>query len=871
MANVYTDFTEILKNITIKYSYIAENNERHDAKARGDEYLDAYNKTDSFLNYSDYLYEDYVSVGITDADIITRAMSGDNEAVPDMYRDALLEIRRKRVIKNYEEINNYYRMLNGYPDLVVDPDDDTKLDTNELDQYYVDPTNLFYVPEDIANKYSVPELYTDKIPIHLIQDHYNSITETLGDDYISILEGSGYIQSLVDANPDITYLKYIGSDRIPIYKSRSAKNFQILQLPIGSVKYLTYNQFLQIYEQCRQYFMDVVFIREFRSFFENYDRFIAMCIMVMTLQQVIMKQLQLTVNREFFDIYAVRLLYQAYGVPYNLDLDEESQSRICQNLNKFIQTKATDKGLYNLAEVLGFTNNFNIYKYYLSKEPKTDVFGVPIFKYKEVFNNDTGEVEIKEDTDAMYNVYFHREDLKKHNCINSFNVAINNYNYDEITEEDPFWIKDSNLNKLVYETEYNYVESKYLGISISYKLTDLMFENLMLLKTVIKEENNIKDLKVRLPKITGNIQIPMFDVIIAMICLTAAKHRLTGEILTLPTDILSYLDYMTNIDAGEEYLVDTFSFNFEYFLEPDWEKSWWLNKEALRVVEDDYPDFDKLTMVKISDVTKKIPDIQVGEYVIDKMTRLYQFLSEDEVNRIKSYINVLTVDDRYTVEEKKAAFNELLSDIKAFKKFIDYKMNETNDIRVYSRLKELSRTIFYSKEVRDVFNINMGETTRTANNYFEYLYYRNPTLYKALFEVDTVEQYTNFVTKEGQYERLIVTYPLQYLRYYHIYCEEHGLSEDEFTIDDYKHTYTYWNFTSDIYADKVPVLTHANYTMDDFNADIERNYIRYYSETDITYSEFIEAANRGEFIDDMGNHYPVYIKYDYVAGTKDEK
>lgn len=870
MANVYHDFVEILKNVTIKYSYIAESNEREDAKSRGDEYLDSYNKRDSYLNYSDYLYEDYIAVGLTDSNIISEAMRGNNEIVPIMYRDALLNIRRKRVINNYEELNNYYRMLNGYPDLVVSPYDETKLATNDYDRYYINPDNLFYVPENIAKKYGLMNLYNDRIPIHLIQDHYNKIRVNLGDDYISILEGSGYIKSLIDANPDIEYLKYLGSYRISVLKSREAKNFQILQLPIGSVKYLVYNQFLQVYEQCRQYFMDVVFIREFRSFFENYDRFIAMSIMVMTLQQVIMKQLQLTVNREFFDIYAVRLLYQAYGLPYNLDLDEDTQSRICQNLNKFIQLKATDKGLYNIAEVLGFSNGFNIYKYYLSKEPKTDAFGIPIVKYKKVFNNDTGEVEIQQDVENMYNIFFHREDLNKVNFINSFNLESNNFSYEEITEKDPYWINDSKLIDLIYNAEYNYVESKYLGVSISYKLTDLMFENLILLKTVIKEEDNIKELRVRLPKITGDIQVSLFDIIIGMICLTSVKNHLSGEILSLPTDILSYLDYMTNLDAGTDYLVDTFSFNFEYFLEPDWERSWWLNKKALKVVSDSYEEFDSNTMVKYSDVINKIPDIEIGEYVIDKMTRLYQYLSDEDIERIKSYINILTINKTYTPEQKRAALNELLSDIRGFQKFIDYKMTSTGDMKLYSRLKDLSRTIFYSKEVRDVFTVHLGDNVRTAHNYFEYLYYKNPTLYNAMFEVDTLKQYEDFVSKRGQYERLLSSYQLQYLRYYHVYCNDHNLNEEEFTIDDYKMTYTYWQFTTDIYKGDLEPLKSTNYKLADFNNDIDRHYVHFYTEAEISYDEFMEAANAGEYIDDDGCHYPIYIKYDTMIGTSEE-
>ena len=107
-------------------------------------------------------------------------MAGDIEAVPDKYREPLLELRRARVLANYEELNNYYRMLNGYPNLKVNPDDETKLDMDENDRYYIDPMDLFYVPEELANKYNVPELYTDRIPIHYIQDYYNKIEPTRG-------------------------------------------------------------------------------------------------------------------------------------------------------------------------------------------------------------------------------------------------------------------------------------------------------------------------------------------------------------------------------------------------------------------------------------------------------------------------------------------------------------------------------------------------------------------------------------------------------------------------------------------------------------------------------------------------------------------
>ena len=97
---------------------------------------------------------------------------------------------------------------------------------------------------------------------------------------------------------------------------------------------------------------------------------------------------------------------------------------------------------------------------------------------------------------------------------------------------------------------------------------------------------------------------------------------------------------------------------------------------------------------------------------------------------------------------------------------------------------------------------------------------------------------------------------------------DHGLDEGTFTLDDFKETYTYWQFTSDINSGKIEPLKSTTYTIDDYNADIDRHYVHYYPEEELTYEEFMEAANVGEYIGDDGFHMPVRIQYDYIAGTK---
>lgn len=744
MGHIYDSFVEILNNMTIKYGYLAEEGESTSSKMRADGFLDAVLKRDSFETYVDYKWNEYIEAGISDEGIINEAMKGRTSVVPSQYRTKLLEIRRKRVIKEYEEFNNYYRCLNGLPDATIKQ----KSTGEEYLEY--NKTDFFYITDAMAETYGIDKT----IPIHLIQDTYNAIEDGLGDRYIALIEGSGYIKKLVEAHPEYPYLKYFGTSRIPLHVSRPAKNFQIIQLKHGNLKNLLYNQFTQIYEQCREYFMTVIYIRSFRTVIDNYDKFIAMAIFVMAIQQLVMKQMQLTVNREFFDIYAVRMLYQAYGIPYNLNLDEESQSRISQNLNLFFQNKATNKGIYDIAAALGFGDNFAIYKYYLSKQHKYDTYGVPLFRKTTRFNNDTGEIDIVPDYEYMYDIYFHRAALEDDKFINTFNDAINTETYNDVTLDDPFWWRDSNTYKKIWETEYNFVESKYLGLTISYKITDMFFENVLLLKLLLTKEDEIKDLRITLPKITGEVEIPVFDIAILLICLTACKHNLTGEIITLPTQVIQVLDYIQNTEYSTEFTVDTFSFNFDYFDENNAD-----SQENLR--------------------------------------KIYKYLTEEEAEKLKGYLSILHINSLATKEEKINALNQMFDNIKLLYRFINLKMSETDNRLLYEELRTLYRAAFFSREMKDMFTITGSETgfTRTALNYFEYLRFKNPLLYNAVFDLDYTESFEDFKTlltqvKEGSAkvksyasDGSPTCYEYNTVSIYHNHIDEYDI--DTVTYDDF--------------------------------------------------------------------------------------
>ena len=357
LGNLYDSFIEVLQNVTIKYSYLADKYETLETEQAADAYMDAVLERDSFTSYQYYTPQELVNVGITDSDLISDIVAGNVNLIEPKYYDLLVAERRKNVIESFEEKNNYYRMLNGYPDIEV-----TALQYLYLDRIVDEDGNLneTLTAEGIKIKNS---LGVDiKVPIHKIQDYYNKMEPELGDNLINRIESAGFIKSLIAEYPNRDYLRYIGQNRISITTARRAKNFQILQLKQKNIKNTFYNQFTTIYEQCRLYFISTIYIPIFKEFIEEYNHFIAMAIMVMAIQHTVASQMKLGIRREFFDIYAVRLLYQVYNIPYNLYLDEQTQQRIVQGLNGFIQDKATNKVLYDVAAALGFGDNFSIYK-----------------------------------------------------------------------------------------------------------------------------------------------------------------------------------------------------------------------------------------------------------------------------------------------------------------------------------------------------------------------------------------------------------------------------------------------------------------------------------------------------------------------------
>ena len=681
LEDLYEDFQRIVKQAVIKFQVKAEMYETMETKMWADQYIAAKNKQDTFYSYTDYDEDDVREAGLMHSlHLIELVREGRYTEIPQMYHQPLLEVRRKFVIKTFEEQNEYYRCLNGLPPL----DREAKF--------------WYYVPKSIAKRYKIDE----GIPIHKIQDYYNNIEPGHGDYLIHALEGLGILDKIYAEHPYDAYVQFIGSKRISIQHAREAKNFEIIYMNQGALKTIEYDEFIRIYEECRLYFMTVIYQREHRKVIEYYDNFIGMCIMLMAIWHLVQRAMPLGINREFFRDAGIRMLYEAYGVPYDMTIDDIQQKQITQDLNLLIQWKATNKCLYDICDLLSFTR-INIYKYYLCKVQKYDVYGAPVIAYKDRFNNDTGEIDRVPDYETMFDVFFQKMELNDENFMESFYSNANREDYDQITTDDPFWWEDSKLYKELWETQFNYVESKYISLGINYSMTEMMYECIMVLKMLMKFREELSSITFTLPKIDPDLKVTLFDCVILLECLFCKKHHLRGEIIAIPTQVLNVLEYMHDID-NQDFTVDAFGFDFD-LLQPG-------NEEGEKVLRN-----------------------------------VLNNLNEEDYKKFRNYLSILSIDGNATNQEKVKAFNEMFKNLRGLSDWISYKLSETHSRQEYEALKEFYRTAYYAREMKEIFTINSEDekNERTAWTYFEYLYYINPKLYSCLFKVDLENQYAKYL------------------------------------------------------------------------------------------------------------------------------
>jgi hypothetical protein len=518
LDNIFKDIRTLVNSAVIKYEKEARSYETLESTKTADKYILAVTSQDSFSSYTNFNLDILISIGIDE--VTAQKYYQDKNLIPLDKRDLIVSKQRQRVISTYIEKNNYYRMLNGLPDY------------NELQSSFI------YIDRDTCNLFNIDP----NTPIHL-----------LSNEKITLLTNKGKINELQQLYPTKKYLYYLGSNKISILTARTSKNFAILRMS-KEIAEGFYEEFNNIYNQCREYFMSVIYIKEFSKKYDLYDNFIALMIMVMTIQRIIVNTFKYGIKRDFYDLASIKMMFDSYNVPFLEKLPLEYQRMILRNLNNLLRYKSTDKVIYDICSLLNF-ERIKVYKYYLIKQHKLDINEKPLFLYKEV-TDELGNTTLVEDKEKMYEFYFQAVELRERNIALSLSDSSSKIDYNEVTTNDPYWWEDEDLKNLLYDSEFNYVESKYLKMNIMYKMTEMLFEIIYIFRLLLDKKLEIQSIEISIPDYFYNKKINLFNFTVLLCALLSKKNYMTGNILATPSKILSVMgfNFKTDFEAIREYV-----------------------------------------------------------------------------------------------------------------------------------------------------------------------------------------------------------------------------------------------------------------------------------------------------------------------------
>lgn len=318
---------------------------------------------------------------------------------------------------------------------------------------------------------------------------------------------------------------------VPIWKSRNAGDFDILYEPPIADKIVLGN-FNATYYECKKYFMAVIFTKalskdmvkvvdgSYMNYYKAYCRFF---ICFMTMVKVINSKLKNPLDSSMMDEYVLDNMLFSFGFKDFRDFPVDYKRKILSNINELIQHKGTDRIFVDILRIFDF-KDMNIFKYY-------------IVKYSS--NNDEKCL-----CDVEQDVRFLSHDVK----IPSLQEAIKrddyrSHDFNSTTENDPLW----DASKLeVAQSKFNYVNSKYFSIEVSFGMMD---ESASLAYFI----NMVKNLQSTYSK--------MVDLSLSASRISAAPVGLSDITVALQILMADFYGFQDDIEFSEAGTQSIFSYN----------------------------------------------------------------------------------------------------------------------------------------------------------------------------------------------------------------------------------------------------------------------------------------------------------------------
>ena len=643
--------------MVVKYSRDAKKNETLESRKAADIYMSARNGTDSWITYPSFNREIIQNaaalIPTTFTEVEIRDFMRDKNLINVNYyahRDKFVKAAREWTLRNYEEKNEYYRMIAGLPPI------------GAPDLYFDD---VIYEAFDL-----------EKTPIHLV--HQNVLNS---------MDLDGSLDEFQTRYPSYRYISHLGNRRIDVGLARMADNFDVLYIPKKIDNESYQRDFLRAYDQAKEYILTVVYNMYYSAKYEYYDNYLAFITLMMAVQYLINNAYKIVVNRDFYDLESIRTFLTAYNIPYSGFFTIYQNRLLVKNLNILLQKKSTTRVLIDVMDLLGFTD-YELIKYYLVKRHKTDRNGMPILKY---LKDENGEYLLDEkgekiiDAESVYEFYFSgipiESDDVQQDILNSDYVM----SYDEMVKDDNLWIDDAETKQLLMETDFNYMQTKYIDVKVVYKLQEIVFETVYASRMILDNAEDTKRIKVTM-NLLSDTPVSLFDSIVMLICLMCKMHGMEPTLYSKLSEVAHILGF--NFDADFEAIKSNIMYN----------------RIAKRKGGSEYVNVENLY------------NSNIAKY-ITKTT----FNTPNDVNRM--FVNV-----------------------KELRNLLVQGMADADNLTVYYAYKTLYESLMYTEVNNSIYNLKDGTTPET---FADYLRESNYELYDIYQNIDTemVPDYIDYITQ----------------------------------------------------------------------------------------------------------------------------
>lgn len=650
LDEIIYDCQIMIKDIVLKDEYRANQEETMDALKQFDTYKLIVEGNAKF-EFFKYTYNHISKITTIPYDLAVY-YTKNNYAIPEQYHETLLNIYIEDFMNNYIELNNYYRMLNGKPNI-----GESKIYISAMDLLLLEDYNI---------------------------DYSKSIDE-MNNTEIEILRNAGIIDSLKTQYPDCEYLNHLGIKSIDPYKARKAAPFSILYIPTIEATEV-YKKYIEKVNLNREYYLRTMYSDAYRFRSDYYDRYIMILIILEAFIDMINSSAEYIIDRELFDLRTIEYVFEASGVEFFPEIPLKYQKRLVKNLNRLIKYSSCKKNIMDIAQLFGF-DDIEIYKYYLIKEPRVDENG-NYYNFA-IEDPETGEDIV--DIVANYDLKFLKVPIDD-SYDKYVNDDINYLSYNDVTDNDKYWngIYSEDVVKYnILQKNFNIDITKYMSVDAVYSLTDMAFNLVYFINMLMYIDYDTTKLKIQIPELSNSEQFPLIDCIICLYSLSYLYYGVSDKIMYDPEQILAVKGFNFKVDMNKlrETIADM-GYNMDDFMSTEFiiPKEGYIDFDNLVDIyhnnknlyisllngmnnANDYDEyrvykilFESLMITRLSfSYFNKFgedgkPPITYNEILREKNSGLYQIImkcesldgtSQENQNEISKYINII-VDNIYT-------------------------------------------------------------------------------------------------------------------------------------------------------------------------------------------------------------------------------